>query len=99
MNKAQLIQELVADKDSGLASKAAAERALNAVLGAVKKTLKKGDKVQLVGFGTFSVKQRKQRKGRNPQTGATITIKAQKTISFTAGKTLKDMLNPGKKKK
>ena len=99
MNKAQLIQALQEDKDSGLESKAAAERALNSFIDTIKKTLKKNDNVQLVGFGTFAVKERKARKGRNPQTGEEIKIPKQKTVSFRPGKTLKDMLNPSRKKK
>jgi DNA-binding protein HU-beta len=71
-------------------SKAAAGKALNAAINAVKASLKKGQKVSLVGFGTFSVHKRKARKGRNPQTGAEIKIAAAKVPKFTPGKALKD---------
>jgi DNA-binding protein HU-beta len=73
-------------------SKAVAEKALNSFIDGVKKTLKKGKKVTLVGFGTFSISKRKARKGRNPRTGETITIKAAKVPKFTAGKALKDAI-------
>lgn len=90
MNKTELIAA-IADK-AGL-SKKDAEAALNAFTGIVGKTLKKGDKVQMVGFGTFEVSKRAARKGRNPQTGETIKIKSSKTPKFKAGKALKDMVN------
>jgi DNA-binding protein HU-beta len=89
MTKAELI-ELMA-KESKL-KKAEAERALSAFLNTVTKTLKKGDKVTLTGFGTFSVTKRKARKGRNPQTGEEIKIKASKVVKFKAGQTLKDKI-------
>lgn len=92
MNKAELIDLMLKEKDGGFDSKAGAERALNAVLGAVKKGLKKDKAVQLIGFGTFSVKQRKARKGRNPQTGAEMKIPASRTVGFKAGKALKDSI-------
>ncbi|MGO9612753.1 MAG: HU family DNA-binding protein [Dissulfurispiraceae bacterium] len=89
MTKAELI-----DKIASLAkiSKADAERALNALLDSVKMSLKKGQKVTLVGFGTFSVSKRKARKGRNPRTGDTIKIPAAKVPKFTAGKAFKDAI-------
>jgi len=89
MTKAELI-----DKIAALAkiSKADAERALNALLDSVKMSLKKGQKVTLVGFGTFSVSKRKARKGRNPRTGETIKIPAAKVPKFTAGKAFKDAI-------
>ena len=90
MNKSELIDS-IADK-SGL-TKADAGRALDGFLGAVTEALQNGDSVALVGFGTFAVKDRAERKGRNPQTGAEITIKAAKIPSFKAGKTLKDAVN------
>ena len=90
MNKTELIAA-IADQ-AGL-SKKDAEAALNAFTGTIGKALKKGDKVQLVGFGTFEVSKRSARKGRNPQTGETIKIKASKTPKFKAGKALKDMIN------
>ncbi len=83
MNKGDLINK-VAD-DAGL-SKAQAGKALDTVLNAVVKSLKKGDKVTLVGFGTFSVTKRSARTGRNPQTGAAIKIPAKKVVKFKAGK-------------
>ena len=89
MNKTELIAA-IADK-AGL-SKKDAEAALNAFTEIVGKTLKKGDKVQLVGFGTFEVSKRSARTGRNPQTGETIKIKASKAPKFKAGKALKDLV-------
>ena len=86
MTKAEMVEKMA--KDAGI-SKAAAEKSLNSLIDGVKKTLKKGNKVTLIGFGTFSVSKRKARKGRNPQTGAPITIKAAKVPKFTAGKALK----------
>lgn len=89
MNKGDLVEAVAKElKDS----KAAAERAVNSVLGNVKKGLKKDKKVQLVGFGTFDVRKRKARKGRNPRTGETINIKASKTVGFKAGQALKDSI-------
>lgn len=90
MNKSELIDS-IADA-SGL-SKADAGRALEGFTSSVTKTLKKGDSVSLVGFGTFAVKHRAARDGRNPQTGATIKIKASNNPSFKAGKALKDAVN------
>ena len=90
MNKGDLI-EVVAD-DAGL-SKADATRAVDAVIGAVTKALKTGDQVSLVGFGTFAVKKRAARQGRNPRTGETIQIAASKVPGFKAGKALKDAVN------
>ncbi|MEG0821872.1 MAG: HU family DNA-binding protein [Burkholderiaceae bacterium] len=90
MNKSELIEVIAKDADI---SKAAAGRALDSAIAAVTKTLKKGDDVTLVGFGTFSVGKRAARTGRNPQTGATIKIKAAKVPKFRAGKALKDAVN------
>lgn len=87
MTKAELIDKISAS--AGL-SKADAGKALDSTLNAIKASLKKGQKVTLVGFGTFSVVKRKSRKGRNPRTGDVITIPASKTPKFTAGKALKD---------
>jgi DNA-binding protein HU-beta len=87
MTKADLVEKMA--KDAAV-SKAAAGKALDSFIDSVKKTLKKGNKVALVGFGSFSVSKRKARKGRNPRTGATITIKAAKVPKFTAGKAFKD---------
>lgn len=85
MNKAELIEKL--SKDAGI-TKTQANAALDSFTEAIAKTLKKGDKVTLVGFGTFSVTKRKARNGRNPQTGAVIKIKAKKVARFKAGKDL-----------
>ena len=74
-------------------SKSAAERAIDALVGAVKTSLKKGDEVTLVGFGTFYVGTRKARAGRNPKTGEAISIPASKVPKFRAGKALKDAIN------
>ncbi len=90
MNKTELIEHIATHADI---SKAAAARALESVVGAVKTTLKKGGTVALVGFGTFSVGKRASRLGRNPKTGAAIKIKASKVPKFRAGKGLKDALN------
>ena len=90
MNKTQLI-EAIADK-SGLKKKEA-EAALNAMTAAIADALKAGEKVQLIGFGTFDVKERGAREGRNPRTGETIKIAACKTPAFSAGKALKDAIN------
>ena len=87
MTKEELIAE--AAQKAGI-SKAAAGRALNSIINSIQKALKKGDKVTLVGFGTFSVAKRKARTGRNPATGALIKIPAAKVPKFKAGKKLKD---------
>ena len=87
MNKTELIADIAAK--SGL-SKKDSELALNAFVGSVEGALKKGDKVQLIGFGTFEVRKRAARKGRNPQTKAEITIPASKAPVFKAGKAFKD---------
>ena len=88
MNKAELVEQI--QKDMGRETpRAAAERALNAVLEGVTKGLRKDGNVQLVGFGTFNVRRRKARDGRNPQTGEPIKIAASKTVGFRAGQNLK----------
>lgn len=89
MNKAELIDQIA--KDSGM-TKSQANDTLDAFTSGVVSTLKKGDTVTLVGFGTFSVSQRAARNGRNPQTGATIKIKAAKVPKFKAGKDFKDKI-------
>ena len=89
MTKAELIDKIAAG--AGL-TKADASRALDSALDAIKAALKKGQKVTLVGFGTFSTSKRKARKGRNPRTGQVINIPAAKTPKFTAGKALKDAI-------
>ena len=90
MNKTELVAA-IADK-AGIAKKDA-EKALSAFLDTVAEELKKGEKVQLVGFGTFEVAEREAREGRNPRTGETMTIAASKSPKFKAGKALKDSLN------
>ena len=90
MNKTELIKKI--DEQTEL-SKKDAEKALKAFTDIVADELKKGEKVQLVGFGTFEVSERAAREGRNPQTGETMEIKASKTPKFKAGKALKDMMN------
>jgi len=90
MNKTDLIDAIA---DSADISKAAAARALDGFVDAVTDALKKGDQVSLVGFGSFTVRERAARTGRNPQTGATINIKASKNPAFKAGKALKDAVN------
>jgi len=90
MNKSELIDAIA---EASELTKADAGRALDGFIGAVTGALGKGDAVALVGFGTFSVKERAERKGRNPQTGEEITIKAAKIPSFKAGKSLKDSVN------
>lgn len=87
MNKADLVAQIA---DASGITKAAAAKALGAFTSTVTKTLKKGDKVTLVGFGTFSVAKRKARNGVNPQTGDKIKIKARKVPKFTCGKALKE---------
>ena len=87
MNKAELIEAIA---DAADLSKAEAGRALDGMVDAITAALKDGDTVSLVGFGSFQVKERAARQGRNPQTGATIDIAAAKIPSFKAGKALKD---------
>ena len=87
MTKTELIDKIASGAGP---SKADATRAFDSTLDAVKAALKKGQKVTIVGFGTFSVTKRKARKGRNPRTGQVINIPAAKTPKFTAGKALKD---------
>lgn len=90
VNKAELVDAIA---DTADISKAAATRALDALLGSVTTALKEGNQVSLVGFGTFQVKDRAARTGRNPQTGAPIEIAAAKVPSFKPGKALKDAVN------
>ena len=86
MTKTELVDKMAKEAK---VTKVAAGKALDSLIDGVKKALKKGDKVTLIGFGTFSVSQRKARKGRNPQTGAEIKIAARKAPKFTAGAALK----------
>ena len=90
MNKADLISAIA---DNANLSKSDSGRALDAATEVIKKALKKGDDVSLVGFGTFVVRKRSARTGRNPRTGENIKIKASKVPAFKAGKALKDALN------
>ncbi|MBC6428581.1 MAG: HU family DNA-binding protein [Cellvibrionales bacterium] len=90
MSKTELIELIAAEADI---SNAKAGAALNAIVGGITDALKRGDSVSLVGFGTFSVKSRAARTGRNPRTGDTIQIAASKVPGFKAGKTLKDAVN------
>ncbi len=96
MNKAELIEQIA--KDAGITKKQANE-SLEAFTSAVVSTLKKGETVTLVGFGTFSVSNRAPRNGRNPQTGATIKIKAKKVPKFKSGKDFSTKVAAGKTKK
>ena len=90
MNKADMVEHIAKTADI---SKAAAGRALDALVSAVRTTLKKNGTVTLVGFGTFSVSKRKQRTGRNPRTNQPIRIPAAKVAKFKPGKALKDAVN------
>ncbi|MGA1790855.1 MAG: HU family DNA-binding protein [bacterium] len=89
MNKADLVEKMAGE--AGI-SKVAAEKALNAMVNGVKGALKKGENITLIGFGTYSVANRKARVGRNPQTGAELKIPARKVVKFKPGKGLKDIL-------
>ncbi len=89
MNKAELIDAIASEANL---TKADAKRALDAFIGSTTKALKKGDRVALVGFGSFSVSKREARKGRNPQSGKEITIPAKKVVKFKAGAELADMV-------
>ena len=90
MNKTELVAAIA---DSADLTKKDAEKAVNSFTEVITKALKKGDKVQLVGFGTFEVVKRAAREGRNPQTGKAMKIKASKAPKLKAGKALKDALN------
>ena len=90
MNKGEMVESIA--KDAKI-TKAEAQAALDSVVGSVTKALKKGQKVTLVGFGTFSTSKRSAREGRNPQTGKPIKIPAKKVAKFTPGKALKDAIN------
>lgn len=93
-NKADLVAKV--QEIAGIESKAATEKAVNAVLEAIKEGLKKDKAVQIIGFGSFEVKERKARTGVNPATGEKIKIAASKAIGFKAGKALKDEFNKSK---
>ncbi|MCI9306931.1 MAG: HU family DNA-binding protein [Lachnospiraceae bacterium] len=90
MNRMELVAAIAEQTEL---SKKDAEKALKAFTDVITEELKKGEKIQLVGFGTFEVSERAAREGRNPQTGKTITIPASKAPRFKAGKALKDALN------
>jgi DNA-binding protein HU-beta len=90
MNKSELIDAVASEAEI---SKADATRATDAVLDSISNALRRGEQVTLVGFGTFSVRERAARTGRNPQTGETINIKASRTPGFKAGKALRDAVN------
>ena len=90
MNKSDLIDAMA--EDAGV-SKAAAKKALESFLGHIEKGLKKGDRISLVGFGSWSVSKRAAREGRNPQTGKTIKIAAKNVVKFKAGSDLSDAVN------
>jgi len=90
MNKIELVAAMSAKSEL---SKKDAEKALSAFMEVVKETLISGDKIYLVGFGTFEAVERAERQGRNPQTGETLTIAASKSPKFKAGKALKDAIN------
>lgn len=90
MKKVELVEAVA--KETGL-TKADSTRAIDATFGAITKALVKGDKVPLVGFGTFGVSKRAAREGRNPRTGATVKIAARKAVTFKAGSALKETVN------
>lgn len=90
MNKSEFVNAVA---EAAELTKADAAKALDGIIQVIRNTLKGGDDVALVGFGTFTVRKRAARTGRNPQTGATIKIKASKVPAFKAGKALKDALN------
>lgn len=90
MNKSELIEAVADDADL---SKADASRAVDAVVGCITRSLRKGEQVTVVGFGTFLVRQRSARSGRNPRTGESIQIAASRVPAFKAGKSLKESLN------
>jgi DNA-binding protein HU-beta len=94
MNRKELVDALSAKTDS---TKADAERNIAALIEIITATLKKGDSISLVGFGSFEVRKRAARTGRNPKTGAELKIKASKVPAFKAGATLKAAVNGGKK--
>ena len=94
MNKTELVAKVAEKADM---TKKDAEKAINAVFSSIEEALINSDKVQVIGFGTFEVREREERKGRNPKSGAEITIPASKSPAFKAGKGLKDAVNAAKK--
>ncbi|HIG31095.1 MAG TPA: HU family DNA-binding protein [Verrucomicrobiales bacterium] len=99
MNKQDLIASVLANKDAKLESKAAAERVVNAVLKSIAEGIRKDGGVQLIGFGSFGIKSRSARKGRNPRTGEVIKIKASKSVGFKAGAALNEKAKKHRPKK
>ena len=93
MSKSHLIEAIAKDADI---AKVTAERIINSLLDTIRKTVTKGESVQLIGFGTFSSGKRSARIGRNPKTGEEIKIPAAKTVKFSAGKSFKDSVNKRK---
>lgn len=93
MNKADLVKSIAA---SASLNQSVAQKAIEAMLDTFKESLKKGEKIQLIGFGSFEVAKRAARKGVNPQTKKTINIPAKKVVKFKAGKDLKDLVAKGK---
>lgn len=91
MNKTDLIAAMAADTNL---TKAECARALDAALAQLTRSLMRGESVQLIGFGAFGISSRPERAGRNPRSGEAMTIKASKTAKFSAGRALKDALNP-----
>lgn len=98
MNKQELVEIILADKNNTMETKADAERALKSVLDAITTGIKKESVVQLIGFGTFTVKKRSARKGRNPATGEEIKIKASKSVGFKPSTALKEVAAKAKTK-
>ncbi len=98
MNKQELVEKILNDKNNDFESKAAVERALKAVLDGITNGIKTDGGVQLIGFGTFSIKKRAARTGRNPQTGAEIKIKASKSVAFKPSSALKEVAAKSKAK-
>jgi DNA-binding protein HU-beta len=90
MNKSEFVEAVAEEADI---PKSTAQKAVDAMVGVIGDTLKQGDQVSLVGFGTFLTRKREARQGRNPRTGATINISASRVPSFKAGKALKDTVN------
>ena len=99
MNRQELIEVLMTDKEAAFESKAAADRALKAVLDGISDGIKKDGTVQLIGFGTFNITKRAARKGRNPATGEEIKIKASKSVGFKCGAKFKEIAQKARPKK
>ncbi|MCH2176099.1 MAG: HU family DNA-binding protein [Lentisphaeria bacterium] len=98
MNKQELVEAILKSKTSPYETKADAERAVKAVLESITAGIKKDGNVQLIGFGTFSLRKRSARKGRNPSTGEVIKIKASKTVGFRPGAALKEVASKSRAK-